>query len=273
VIGGATIATQEMMVVGIMSKNDVEQQFGLPMLAAVPAVKKLEHPADLLIDRPTSLFSEAIRIARASILGVKRSDKGQQIIAVTSALPGEGKSTTALAFARMLAIHGSKTLLIECDVRRAILQTHVRNPVPKAGIIEVLFGDAPIEAALFPGDVDNLTQLFATAPFFDSGELFGDARMKSLLDTLRQQYDHIVLDLPPLVGLADSRYLAVQADTTVMVVRWARTPVNAVSTALEWLKSDGANVAGVVLTMIDPGAEAAGAYYYSKKYSGYYQNK
>ena len=80
-----------------------------------------------------------------------------------------------------------------------------------------------------------------------------------------------MLDLPPLVGLADGRFLAVLADATALVVKWDSTPVAAVSSALSWLKSDNANAVGVIYTMVDAAAEAIGGLYYSKKYSSYYQ--
>lgn len=268
--GAGTIAVQELMVTGLRSVDDIESRLGLPMLAAIPR-EKSARPADLLLDKPTSLFAESFRIARASILGV-RSAKPPQIIAITSALPSEGKTTTALAFARTLAINGQKTLLIDCDVRRAVMRQSVRDPSDGPGIVEVLDGLATVDQAIHPGDVDKLDHLLVRAPFFSSGNLFGDGKMEQILTGLRQRYELIVLDLPPLMGLADGRFLAALADTVAMVVRWDVTPAPAAASAVSSLQSDGANVAGVIFTMVDSGAEAVGGLYYSKKYSGYYQN-
>ncbi|MDF0543237.1 polysaccharide biosynthesis tyrosine autokinase [Sphingobium sp. H39-3-25] len=272
--GGGTIAAQEMMVTGLRSANDVETQLGVPLLAAVPKVGKDVSPADLVVEKPTSLFSESLRIARASILGV-RSDRPSQVIAITSALPSEGKTTTALAFARTLAIGNAKTLLLECDVRRAVMRGMTGNDNEGApGIVEVLHGDATLQQAIRPSSaVANLDQLFVTSPFFSSEDLFGGDKMRELLKGLSTRYDKIVLDLPPLIGLADGRFLAVLADVTVMVVKWDETPTNAVVSAMNWLRSDGANPVGAVFTMADTQAEAIGGLYYSKKYSSYYQNQ
>jgi uncharacterized protein involved in exopolysaccharide biosynthesis/Mrp family chromosome partitioning ATPase len=272
--GGGTIAAQEMMVTGLRSANDVETQLGVPLLAAVPKVGKDVSPADLVVEKPTSLFSESLRIARASILGV-RSDRPSQVIAITSALPSEGKTTTALAFARTLAIGNAKTLLLECDVRRAVMRGMTGNDNEGApGIVEVLHGDATLQQAIRPSSaVANLDQLFVTSPFFSSEDLFGGDKMRELLKGLATRYDKIVLDLPPLIGLADGRFLAVLADVTVMVVKWDETPTNAVVSAMNWLRSDGANPVGAVFTMADTQAEAIGGLYYSKKYSSYYQNQ
>src|SRR5699024_7962317 len=102
-------------------------------------------------------------------------------------------------------------------------------------------------------------------------ELFGGEGLQELLDYLRARYDAIVLDLPPLVGLADGRYIAVQADAVALIVRWGGTPPQAAASAVNWLRSDGANPVGVIYTMVDTNAEAIGGLYYSKKYSAYYQ--
>lgn len=268
--GAGTISIQEMMVTGLRSTEDVEEQLGVPLLAAIPMVPKNKNPANLLLEKPTSMFSEALRIARASILGV-RTGMDAHVIAFTSALPSEGKTTTSLAFARTLAINNSKTLLIDCDVRRASLRPLVGHAPEGPGIVEVLQGEATAEQAIHPGDVPGLDHLLVRAPYFSSGDLFGAGGMEKLLAELRKKYELIVLDLPPLVGLADGRFLAVLADATALCVKWDATPVAAVTAAMSWLKSDNANAVGVIFTMVDSSAEAIGGLYYSKKYSAYYQ--
>ena len=240
------------------------------MLAAVPKVPKIKNPAELLLDKPTSLYAESFRIARAAILGV-RSGKAPHVIAITSALPAEGKSTTALAFARTLATNGAKTLLIECDVRRAIMRLLVRDPVAGPGLVEILHGEATADQVIQQDAVPKLDYLLVSAPYFSSEDLFGGGGMEKLLAEMRDRYELIVLDLPPLVGLADGRFLAVLADATALVLRWDSTPAAAASSALGWLKADGANPVGVIFNVVDTSAEAIGGLYYSKKYSAYYQ--
>ncbi|AUW57925.1 chain-length determining protein [Sphingobium sp. SCG-1] len=267
--GSGTIAVQEMLVTGMQTVEELENQLGIPVLAAIPKVPKSVNPADLLLEKPTSLFAESLRIARAGILGV-RANTPPKIIAFTSALPSEGKTTTSLSFARTLASNNSRTLLLECDVRRAAMRALVSNPPVGPGIVEILHGKATAEEAIVPGDVPGLDHLLVRAPYFSSEDLFGADAMKNLLAQLRTRYDHIVLDLPPLVGLADGRFLSVLADATVLIVRWNGTPAAAAVSALGWLKSDGANPVGAIYTMVDSSAEAIGGLYYSKKYSAYY---
>lgn len=268
--GAGAISVQELMVAGLSSVDDVERRLNTKVLTAVPIVPKKIRPADMLIERPTSLFSESMRIARAAILGVSGA-KPPQIIAITSALPSEGKTTTALAFARTLAINNAHTLLIECDVRRAAMNPLVGTPQKGPGLVEVLHGEVPADKAIQPGDVPNLDHLLVREPYFSSENLFGDDAIRDLLQTMRGRYEHIVLDLPPLIGLADGRFLAVLADAVAVVVRWNVTPADAVSSAIGWLREDEANVVGVIFSMVDSTAGPVGNLYYSKAYASYYQ--
>ncbi|WBH16357.1 AAA family ATPase [Sphingomonas radiodurans] len=269
--GAGTIAVMEMTSGGFRSVEDVQEQLGIAVLAIVPKVPKTQNPADLMLERPTSMFAESFRIARAAILGVKGT-RARKVIAITSSLPAEGKTTSAVAFARTLATANAKTLLLECDIRRAAVRQIVRTPAPTVGLIEVLHGEASLDEAIHPGDVPNLDQLLVLSPYFSAENLFGEGRMEQLLSTLRERYDHIVLDLPPLMGLADGRYLAVLADATAVVVKWGSTPVSAATSAINWLRSDGSNPVGVIYTQVDPSAHSVGGlYYYSKQYSDYYQ--
>lgn len=270
--GAATIALLEMMSGGFRSIEDMEAQLGIPVLAVVPKVGKKEKPTELMLDRPTSMFAESFRIARTAILGA-RGDSDIKVIAITSALPAEGKTTTAVAFARTLAIANARVLLVECDIRRAAVRQLVRGAPPKTGLVELLHGEISLDEAIKPGDVPNLDQILVVSPYFSAEDLFGEGRMEQLLEAARVRYDYIVLDLPPLMGLADGRFLAVLADVTALVVKWKSTPIAAATSALGWLRNDGSKPVGVIYTQVDPSAHSVGGlYYYSKQYSDYYQN-
>jgi succinoglycan biosynthesis transport protein ExoP len=232
-------------------------------------VSSKRSPAELVADRSTSLFSESLRMARASIFGV-RTAKPVKVIAFTSAVPAEGKTTTALALSRMLAINGSRTLLIDCDVRRASLRS-LTGAEAKAGLVEILEHGALASDAIVSDTVEGLDLLTVLRPYYSSEDLFGGENMARLLQELSGQYDHVVLDLPPVLGLADSRFVAALADAVIMVVRWGKTPLGAVSTAVQQLQADEAAIMGVIMTMVDPSSEAIGGMYYSQKYGSYYR--
>jgi capsular exopolysaccharide synthesis family protein len=270
-VGIAVITTQELMVSGMRTSEQVEDELGIPLIAAVPAVKKQKYPADLLIEKPTSQFAEALRNARASIIGV-RAETRPKVIALTSALPSEGKTTTALSLARTMALNGDKTIIIDVDVRRAQLRQILPTASNDVGIVEVLHGDVPLERAIRASDLENLDQILVQSPYFTSENLFGNNKMPEILEQLSAKYDSIILDLPPLIGLADGRFLAALADVAVLVIRWDQTPKHAVSSAVAALRADGTNLVGAMFTMVDTSSQAVGSYYYySKQYTSYYQ--
>jgi Mrp family chromosome partitioning ATPase len=95
--------------------------------------------------------------------------------------------------------------------------------------------------------------------------------MRDLLTTLSRRYDYVVMDTPPLLGVADARTLATLSDFVLLVIRWNQTPKKAVRTAMAWLELDQTPVSGVMLSMVDQRAEAMGVAYYSTAYGGYYQ--
>jgi uncharacterized protein involved in exopolysaccharide biosynthesis/Mrp family chromosome partitioning ATPase len=269
--GVGTIALLEAAGGDFRSVKEVEDQLGVPVLAVVPRVRKKQNPADVMLERPASMFAEAFRIARAAVLGA-RSGPAPKVIAVTSPLPGEGKTTVALAFARTLATGGARTLLVECDIRRAVLRDLVGTASSGPGLIEALRGESGLEDAIRPGDVANLDHLLVRSPLYKAEDPFGEGRMERLIAALRDRYAHVVLDLPPLMGLADGRPLASLSDATMLVIRWNGTPVSSAVSTITWLRSDQSNPLGVVLTQVDPSTQAvSGLYHFSKRYSDYYR--
>jgi succinoglycan biosynthesis transport protein ExoP len=269
--GVVVITLQEIMVSGLTSVRNIEGDLGQNLIASIPMVKNTARPADLLLSKPTSQYAEALRNARATILGVK-GDNLYKIIAVTSALPNEGKTTTAFAMARTMAINGARTIIIDTDVRRAQLNSLISADPPGLGLVEVLSGTASLESAIRQTDHSRLDVIGVSRPHFTSENLFGTDRFHGILGELRQQYETIILDLPPLVGLADGRFLAALADAVVLIVKWKTTPSSAVKSAINGLQSDHANLIGVVYSMVGPKSQTYGSYAYnSAAYLKYYQ--
>jgi capsular exopolysaccharide synthesis family protein len=269
-VGVAVITAQELMVSGIRSVEDIEGALGIPLIGAIPALKKVARPADNLLEKPTSQFAEALRNVRASIVGVKAGVDRPKIIALTSAMPAEGKTTTALALARTMALNGSRTILLDVDVRRAQLRQIADNVTGAPGTVELLQGNISLSEAIRPSGLEGLDQILVKEPYFSSENLFGDQTMNNVLKALSEQYDAVILDLPPLLGLADGRFIAALSDAVVLIVKWDDTPQHVVESAVNALKSDGSNLVGAVLSMVDPGARSVGSYYYDEKYSHYY---
>ncbi|PXA84193.1 hypothetical protein DMC47_41255 [Nostoc sp. 3335mG] len=275
--GLATVIVMEMLQGGLRTIGEVEARLGLPVLASVPAEggrrwfrsRGRVSPADLIGVAGATVYSEAIRNLRASLIGVRQAS-GMRVIGFTSALPGEGKSNTALAFARMLAVNGARVLLVDADLRNSKFPGSMAIG-PGKGLIEALRGRAPLVATVIPDRIGGLDILPVAQTLFISRDIFSPSTVQNLLENGRALYDFVVMDLPPVLGVADARLLAAMADANVFVVRWGSTPPEAASLALSSLDADGVNVHGAVYTMVDPAAEAIGGLYYSQNSARYYR--
>lgn len=272
-IGLIVITIQELMVTGMLSAQQVEEDLGMPLIAAIPMLRGTEMPADMLISKPTSPFAEALRNARATLMGVK-GELAPKVIALTSSLPSEGKTTTALALARTMALNGQRTVIFDVDVRRAQMRNIVDSDTSGAGTVELLRGEATLDEVIRDTRLENLKSISVNKPYFTSDNLFGSQNIHDIIEDLSARFDVIVLDLPPLVGLADGRFLAALADAVVLAIKWNSTPLQAVNSAVGWLRSDGTNLVGAMYTMVDTSSHTYGSYYYyTNKYTGYYSGQ
>ncbi|MGE4409792.1 MAG: GumC family protein [Sphingobium sp.] len=273
IAGGAVITVQELLSPGVRTLKDVEVRLGIPMLASVPKipaiVQKEQSPADYLLSKPMTFYAEAFRTLRSALM-LKGQQKLPKVITIASSVPGEGKSSTALSLARVMAMAGDRVILVDCDFRRSgvHLQTGYQSDVT---LLDILRDGADPEAAIKPDRVAGVDLLANNGPVFTPEDMLNGKAMHDLLTILRQRYDAVLLDSPPLLGIADARAASSQADAVVVVIRWDDTPVDAVDKALTILQQDQAQVAGAVLNVVDPSADILGSNYYSNRYASYYQ--
>ena len=276
ILSVALVFALESLDVGVRTVEDVEQRVGIPFIAAAPLIGtgrrigrvRVKRGAawDFVIDKPMSGYAEALRNTR-SALSLGQVDRRVKTIAITSALPGEGKTVTAVSLARIMAMSGDRAVLMDCDLRQNAMHG-LLNEAPKAGLVEVLTGRAMLDEVLQPDKVKGLDILPLTKSAYMPQDLLGSAAMSKLLEGLVERYDVVVLDCPPILAVADARTLSALADATLMVVRWGRTSRHAVRAALTLLESDGSYIAGTVLNMVDTRARGAigaanPAYYYN----------
>jgi len=269
-LGVLLAALQELLASGARSRRDLER-IGLPLLASVPLQRRRKTgrmPADSMVDAPFTAYAEAFRSMRNTL--TISSGKPLQVVALVSSLPGEGKTTTSLSLARMMAMSGERTLIIDADPRGAGL-LRLLPAEPEVGLVEVLDDGVAWQTAIQPDVVEGLDILPVSSSEFVQSDVFSKDRLEALLAELRGRYDRIVFDTPPLLGVADARVIASVADAVLMVVRWDKTPRNAIRSTLETLIQDSAVVIGAVFTMVDPRSEAAGGAHYSAYYSSYLQ--
>ena len=198
--------------------------------------------------RPLSRYAEAIRSVKLSLDTITARLGRRRIIGLTSALPGEGKSTTAAALALHIAKTGAKTILVDLDLRNPSLSRLLADGC-RDNVVGVISGACKLQDALW---VDENSQLaFLPAPkdmlLTNTTELLGSAQLKQLFDELSQSYDYVIADLPPLTPLIDSRAAARTIETYLLVLEWGKTRVDTVRHALVSSPEIEGGLVGVVL--------------------------
>lgn len=230
-------------------------------------------PAQFIMDKPLSVFAEGFRSLRAALI-YSRIGTDVKVIAITSSLPGEGKTTTSVCLARIMATSGQSVVVVDCDLRRRSINQFLGVPV-KAGLLEVLSGKARLTDVLIGDEVTTVKYLPLAESAYTPKDVFGSAAMDAVLDKLRSMFDIVILDTPPVLAVVDTRILARKADVTAMLVRWRKTPRKAVQSSLDLLKDSEAHVCGVVLTQVNVKEQAKYGYgdsgYYYDQYKKYYQ--
>lgn len=260
---------------GVSTPDEVEKVIGEHYLASIPLLESVEprirHAVTAMQQSPNSAFAESFRTLETAVS--QATHGGHQIIAITSALPDEGKTVISCCLSYVLAQSGKKVILIDCDLRRAGISRLLDMRSHDHGLIEYLDGKTKI-------DFDQLSggRQFCVLPLRPSNEqpehlLTGDAFVE-LLDELRKRFDHIVLDLPPILPIASAAVLASRADATIMAARWLKTSRHAMRAALKRLPPDQVNLVGVVLNQVDMRRRAyferGDPSFYYKQYREYY---
>ena len=217
----------------------------------------------LSVVQPGSMFADAIRSIRLGITAA-RPDLDPKILLVSSALPGEGKSTIAANLARSLARTGAITLLIDADTRNGALSQLLVSP-GAPGLSEVLSGQQTLKQAAIFEPANNMFLLPAgqTRMDQDDTDMLVDDRLAQFLEIYRDGFDYIVIDGPPILPMVDGRILYHYADAALFVVEYGKTDDEAVLAAMSVLGSMRRKIAGTVLNKVDPGAGYAYHYKYS----------
>ena len=237
----------EMMDDRLRTAEAASEATGLAVLSVVPATYKVdsEDLGTLVQKEPHSQFAEAFRTLRTAIF-FGTLDGQRKSILLTSPLPGEGKSTLTANLAQALAQVGKKTVLLDCDFRRP--QAHVEFGLSNEfGLSSVISGQETLAKAMHMAVCDNLDVLTCGPIPPNPSELLNSEAMRMLLADLAAKYDHIVIDSPPVLAVADARIIAATADVTLLVMRADQTRRKAARQAQEHLESVGANTLGLVI--------------------------
>ena len=287
-VGGVGLAyLREYLDNTIKSPDDVQNLAGLPCLAVVPAfsgrngraLARISRQAGasngdsrvelVSLNQPKSVVSEAFRALRTSLL-LSQADHAPQVILVTSALPREGKTTSAANLAITLAQLGDRTILVDSDLRKPGVRRALNLPNGHAhdiGLSSYLAGVITLRDIIVSHpNVPNLDAI-ATGPIPPNpADLLSSHRMAEAIDDLRQQYKFIVIDSPPIMAATDAVILSALTDGVLLVVWSHETPKEAFSRTRELLSAVKGRLLGVVLNAVDSGAPD---YYYSYRYYPY----
>lgn len=278
--GGALGLIREWRFAGFRTTDEIRTVLGVSVLGALPSmtVRGRRDVLKSLNAKPNSVFAEAVRNLRTSILMIN-ADAEPKVILVTSSIPGEGKTTASLALARYFgSLEGRRVLLMDGDIRRQTLRQYVeKNRAPSAQLMDVLLGKVALEGLDLMDPDMGVEVLMGPGGEFNAADLFQSRRFQELLIRLRETYDHIIIDSPPVLAVPDARVLSRYADLRVFAIRWNSTTKTQVRQGLEMLRSVGHPADGVILTQVDhkkmKSYGYAGQYGYDGYATAYYQKE
>lgn len=237
----------------IRDPEEIERYLHLDLLAAVPRYD----------DETMSLATEAYQNLRTALIFARRDERGQ-VVLVTGTAPQEGKTTTIFNLARLLAGAGEKTVVVDCDLRRA--QMHQRLELPREpGFTNYFVQHDPLAALIKPTQTANLFALTAGQLPPNPPALLARKSLGDLLEDLRGEFEWVLIDSPPLASVTDALFLARHADHTVLVVQHNKVDKKLVKRTVVALRKVTPHLLGAVLNVVDVRARSYQYYYYPQR--------
>lgn len=296
VLGAAASLARARLDQTVRSPDELEQEFGLPMLGVFPSLtdqanvrgyysrrsyrgqprkdSKVQDGVSMELvthTLPSSHAAECVRVIRTS-LAFASPDRPYRRILITSGSPAEGKTTIAVSVAIAFAQAGQRVLLVDADLRRARMHRVFRCS-NAAGVTTALENTAALEQAVVPTQVANLSLLPGGPHVPNPAELIQSESFARLLATLDERFDRIIIDSPPVLAVVDGTILAALVDASVLVVRASQTRIDLVGQALRKLREVSTPIAGIVLNALVPtrwGSRQYSYYAYGKNEHGDY---
>jgi succinoglycan biosynthesis transport protein ExoP len=247
------------------------------VIGLIPIVPGKVPPHDYVLEKPNSGLVEAINSLKFA-LELSDPDNPVKAVQVTSSVPEEGKTTLAIALARVMTASGKKVILVDGDLRRSSIGNKLGMREKHKGLSDlVVAGDAELSEFLVrdeKGGVDFMPT--GTAKYANATDIFSSHRMREIITMLKSRYDLIIVDTPPVMAVADARIIGRVVDKTIFIVRWEKTPRKVARAAVEQMHRADVDIAGIVLQQVDldrygrMGYGDSGYYYHYGRYGKYY---
>ena len=245
--------------------DDVERTLQAPVLGVIP-----QNIGLIMEEGAESPHAEAYRVLRTNILFSRKDDKLNTVV-VVSAGAGEGKSTTVFNLATIFAQNGSRVLVVDSDLRRPTLHKMI-NVTNSLGLTNYLLKQNTLDEVIQTTKVPTLHLMASGKLPSSSIGILSSAQMKDLISELKQRYDFVFFDSPPIMGVSDASILASEVDITLQVIQYRRYPQPMNIRAKQMIEKVGGNLLGIVLNNINMSQDES-YYYYSGYYHDYYYSK
>jgi capsular exopolysaccharide synthesis family protein len=254
----------------VKTPDDVKVDLGLPFLGMVPEVEVRSGAGSvqkLMSDNPQSSVAEAYRLLRTNLLFSSANGSGM-VVVVSSANPGEGKTTTVANLAASLAQNGAKVLAIDADLRRPTLHQHFAiHKTP--GLSDLIVGKCQASEAVQVTRFKGLHILPCGYVPPNPAELLGSTNMRSVLAALKTHYDWVIIDTPPILAMADTAVVSPFTDGLVLVASAESTGRPSIQRSIDQIRTIGGKLLGVVLNKVNL---QRNSYYYGQYYGEYYRS-
>jgi receptor protein-tyrosine kinase len=251
----------------VKDRQALEEIAGVGVVGTIPLDKERRKAPAISFDGDTSGIAEAFRKLRTN-LQFLAVDNPPRVIVVTSSMPHEGKSTTAINLALALAEAEHNVVLVDGDMRRSMLAKYL-DLVGPVGFSTVLSGGAPLSESLQKTRFPGLTVLTSGAVPPNPSELLGSQSARKLLSELRAQFDYVIVDSTPLLAVTDAAILAAGADGVLIMARFGQTKREQLAHAVRSLESVGAPLLGAVFTMMPTRGNSSYSYQYYGNYGSH----
>lgn len=251
----------------LRSAEEIKSSLSMPLLGVVPAMPPGISPTisgqKVLLD-PSGEVAEAYRTVRTNIYFGAPKDRSKTIL-VTSPSPGDGKTTCASNLAAVVAQAGKRVLLIDADLRSPSLHTIFSLKDTRVGLSGLLAGQGTLERAIQVTAIENLDILPCGPKPRNPSEMLNSPMFSELLEMLADKYDQIVIDSPPVMGLADARIIGANCDVTILVLRADRSTRKLAALARDGLAGVGAQILGAIVNDVSRGSDYNTGYGYGHR--------